>query len=165
MADQVLKGGKELFTFLQTLAPKIERNIMRTALRAGAKVFFDEALKNVPVKDGDLKESGRISTRAKHGQVSASVKFGNKKAWYWHMVELGTAAHTIKAKNGKSLFFNGSNVQMVNHPGARAKPFMRPAYDAKSDDAIIAVGRKIGERLTKHGINSAPALEFEGNAE
>jgi hypothetical protein len=52
-------------------------------------------------------------------------------------------------------------VSSVNHPGARAKPFMRPALDSKSSEAIRAVGRKIGERLTKQGINNAPALEVD----
>jgi HK97 gp10 family phage protein len=154
MSDVVIKGGKELHDFLQQLPVKMEKNIMRSALRAGAKVIADEAKANVPVKDGDLRDSIRVSTRAKRGQVTASAKAGNKKAFYWHFVEFGTAAHTIKAKNGKSLFFNGSNVRSVRHPGARAKPFMRPALDSKSTEAIRAVGAQIGKRLNKLGLNA-----------
>jgi HK97 gp10 family phage protein len=161
MAETVLKGGKELQAFLNQLPAKIERNIMRSALRAGAKVIADEAKLNVPVKDGLLRDSIRVSTRARKGQVTASAKAGSRKAWYWRFVEFGTAAHTIKSSIGSALFFNGGAFKSVRHPGARAKPFMRPALDSKSNDAIRAVGRKIQERLTHHGINNAPALELD----
>jgi HK97 gp10 family phage protein len=156
-----IKGGAELQRFLNQLPVKVEKNIMRAALRAGANEIKEDAVQNVPVQDGDLKRSIRVSTRAKRGRVTASVKAGDKKAWYWHFVEFGTAAHTIKARNGKRLFFSGIFAKVVNHPGAKAKPFMRPALDNKANDAIRAVGRKISERLTKHGINNAPALEVE----
>jgi HK97 gp10 family phage protein len=162
MRDLVnIKGGAELQRFLNQLPVKVEKNIMRAALRAGANVIKAEAKENVPVQDGDLKRSIKVSTSARRGTVRAKVKAGDQKAWYWHFVEFGTAAHTIKARNGKRLFFNGIFAKVVNHPGAKAKPFMRPALDNKANDAIRAVGRKISERLTKHGINNAPALEVE----
>lgn len=161
MADTVLKGGKELQAFLDKLPAKIERNIMRSALRAGAKIIADEAKLNVPVRDGDLRNSIRVTTRARKGQVSASAKAGSKKAWYWRFVEFGTAAHTIKSSTGASLFFNGGAYKTVRHPGARARPFMRPAMDSRADDAIRAVGMKIKERLTQYGINNAPALDID----
>jgi HK97 gp10 family phage protein len=160
-----IKGGEELQQFLNQLPVKVEKNIMRSALRAGAKVIEKEALSNLfdagAIDSGDLARSLRVSTAARRGKVTASVKAGDQRAWYWRFVEFGTAAHTIKGKNGKRLFFNGTIVSSVNHPGARAKPFMRPALDSKSSEAIRAVGRKIGERLTKHGINNAPALEVD----
>jgi HK97 gp10 family phage protein len=161
-----ITGGKELAEFLQSLPVKIEKNIMRVALRAGARVIANEAKNNVPVEDGELKRSIRTSTNAKKGRVEASAKAGNKKAWYYRFVEFGTAPHQIAGRNGNNLVFtarNGSKVSVksVNHPGARAKPFMRPALDAKANEAILAVGNKIKERLTKEGINNAPNLEVE----
>lgn len=154
-----IKGGEQLQKFLTDLPVKIERNIMRSALRAGAKVIADEAKRNVPTQSGDLRDSIRIGTKAKRSKVSATVKAGNKKAWYYRFVEFGTAAHEIKPKSAKSLFIAGMFSELVNHPGARAKPFMRPAFDSKSSDAIRAVGLKIKERLNKQGINQAEGLE------
>jgi HK97 gp10 family phage protein len=159
-----LKGGAELQKFLQELPVKLERNIMRSALRAGAKVIADEAKQNVPVDDGDLKRSIRVSTNTKKGKVTASAKAGDKRAWYWRFVEFGTAAHTIKGKNGNPLFFNGAAVMSVNHPGARAKPFMRPALDSKSNEAINAVGQQIGKRLNKIGLNAPAILEVDNES-
>jgi HK97 gp10 family phage protein len=153
-----IKGGKELQEFLDQLPAKMEANIMRSALRQGANVIKEEAKANVPVESGDLRDSLRVSTRSKRGVVTASVKAGNKKAWYWRFVEFGTAAHKIAGKKGGFLSFGGLFAKSVQHPGARPKPFMRPALDAKANAAIQAVGDQIRKRLTKQGLN-APDIQ------
>lgn len=145
-------GGKALDDLLQTLPAKIEKNIMRTALRAGAVVFRDEARRNVPKDSGDLAASIRVTTRTRKGQVTASAKAGNRMVYYAHMVEYGTRPHTILAKPGSALNVNGREVKKVNHPGAKPKPFMRPAADASFAAAVAAVQAKIRQRLTKAGI-------------
>jgi HK97 gp10 family phage protein len=154
-----IRGGKELGQFLQSLPLKIEKNIMRAALRSGARVIANEAKKNVAVQDGDLKRSIRTGSNAKKGRVEAYAKAGDKKAWYYRFVEFGTAAHIIKGRNGGMLRFmakDGKSIQtpQVSHPGAIAKPYMRPALDTKGNDAVIAVTNKIRERLTQEGINT-----------
>lgn len=186
MSDQTIIGGKELFDFLQQLPTKVERNIMRAALRAGAVVIRDEARNNVPVKLGELRKSVRVSTGAKKGIVTASVKAGSKKAYYWRWVEFGTRAHLIKvqederpinyrrsAKLGKLTYVSMRTINrnalkignhfvgpVVAHPGAKPSPFMRPALDNAGGRAVQAVVAKVRERLTKEGIN-APAPEAE----
>jgi HK97 gp10 family phage protein len=156
--DRNITGGAELDAFLKTLAPKIEKNIMRSALRAGAKVFKAEAQANVPVRLGTLRKSVRVSGGSKKGEVFASVKAGNKKAWYWHFIEFGTGAHRIGPKVAKALLVGGAVVEKINHPGAQAKPFLRPALDVKADEAIAAITAQIRKRLTLEGINT-PAPE------
>jgi HK97 gp10 family phage protein len=159
MANIGLKGGKEIQDFLNTLAPKLEQNIMRGALRAGAKVILDEAKQNVPVSSGDLRDSLRVSTSSKKGRVTASVKAGNKKVFYSRFIEFGVAAHTITSKTGY-LSFLGNAYKSVEHPGLQPKPFLRPALDSKANEAINAVGDYIGKRLNKQGLN-APSLEVD----
>lgn len=158
MDDEVIVGGRELANFLQQLPVKVEKNILRAALRAGGIVFREEARDNVPVEDGDLKASIRVTTRMKRGTIYASVKAGGRRAPHWHWVEFGTKPHKIKAKKQAALAFGGKIARTVDHPGARPKPYMRPALDAKSSAAIAAVAAKIRERLTKEGIN-VPAPE------
>lgn len=155
MSNVNVKGFKELQTFLDQLPAKVEANIMRSALRAGAKVIAEEAKANVPVAAGDLRDSVRVSARLRRGVVTATVKAGNKKAWYWRFVEFGTAAHAIKGKNGGALAFGSGLRKSVMHPGARAKPFMRPAMDGKANDALVAIGEQIKKRLTKQGIDAS----------
>lgn len=159
MADEAITGGRELDAFLQQLPAKVERNIMRAALRAGANQFKAAAKGGVPVADGDLLRSIRVTTRTKNGTIYASLKAGGKKAPHWHWVEFGTAAHKIKAKPQHALSFGTVTVREVDHPGARAKPFMRPAFDTAARSAVAAVAAKIRERLTKAGINTGAPEE------
>ena len=136
-----VKGFKELQTFLDQLPAKMEANVMRSALRAGAKVVLEEAKLQVPVRHGYLKKSLRIGTKSRRGTVTAEVK---TKVYYAKWVEYGTAAH------GK-------------HPGATPKPFMRPALDTKSNAALLAVGEAIKKRLAKkHGLD-ASGVDLEIN--
>ncbi len=153
MADQNIFGGRELDAALQSLSTKVERNILRSALRAGANEFKDAIKANIPVVSGQLRKSVRVTTRSKGGRVTASVKIGNKKTWYAHMVEFGTRAHKITPKDGKALRIAGYIVADADHPGARPRPYARPAFDAKAQAAIQAVGRQIRKRLTAEGIN------------
>lgn len=155
--NEVIGGGAELDALLQTLPAKMHKNINRTALRAGAKVYLDEVKQRIPEASGKLKASARITTRAKGGTVSASVKVGNAVAWYAHLVEFGTRPHEIKASEG-AMRFGGTVTRAVNHPGTRARPFMRPTADEKFGEAIDAFKAKVKERLTAQGLNTSPAL-------
>lgn len=156
--DQTIGGGEALDDLLKTLAPKLQKNITRTALRAGAAVLLAEAKRNVPVASGTLARTLRISTKNKGGEVSASVKAGGKHkgadAFYAHMVEFGTRPHKILPKvQGGAMQFGTVKTRMVEHPGTTARPFMRPAVDAKFTEAITAVREKIRERLAANGLN------------
>ena len=157
-----IKGLKELGEALQTLPVKLERNVMRSAMRAGMKIIMDEARANVPARTGALRDSFKISTRVTRGTVTAKVSVGDRKAFYGRFVEFGTAAHVIRAKNrGQLLFFAGGFYRSVNHPGATPRPFMRPAFDSKHPQALQAFANKVRDVLrTKHGIDiPSPMLE------
>lgn len=154
MSQENIGGGAALDALLQSLPAKIETNIMRGALRAGARVYLDEVKQNIPEASGDLRKSARITTRkGKNGQVSASVKVGNRVAFYAQMVEFGTRAHTI-APRARAMQIGGQFVAgAVDHPGTRPHPFMRPAADAKFSAAVAAVQAQIRKRLTKEGLS------------
>ena len=161
MTDIKVKGLAELQTFLDQLPAKMEANVLRGALRAGAKPLLAAAKAAAPVGEpsetnrnryklyaGALRDSIRISGRIdkRDGKVTASVKAGGKTktgadVFYAHMVEFGTKPHVI-----------GDGT----HPGVQAKPFMRPALDAQSQAAVVAAGEYIKKRLSsKHGLDTA----------
>jgi HK97 gp10 family phage protein len=156
-----VKGLAELQKFLDTLPAKMEANVMRSALRAGANVVKDEAKNNVPVKSGLLRDGLKVSTRSRKGVVTASVKATGKHAFIAKWIEFGTAAHRIVPKKAKSLFFGGIFAEGVDHPGSSAKPFLRPALDNRAQEATVAVGNQIKKRLTKAGIEGAGAVDIE----
>lgn len=160
MTDVNIRGAKELAEALATLPDKLQANVMRAALRAGAKLIREEAVACVPVDSGDLRSSLKIGTRSRRGVVSANIKAGGKQAFYAHFVEFGTAAHTITAKDGGYMMFGGAWVKSAHHPGARAQPFMRPALDGRAQAAVQAMAEAMRARLaTKHGIDVPAPLE------
>jgi len=161
MTDIKVKGLAELQTFLDQLPAKMEANVLRGALRAGAKPLLESAKAAAPVGEpseanrrryrlyaGALRDSIRISGRIdrRNGNITAKVVAGGKTksgadVFYAHMVEFGTKPHII-----------GDGT----HPGVQAKPFMRPALDAQSQAAVVATGEYIKKRLAKkHGLDTA----------
>lgn len=153
----VLKGGKELQELLNQLPAKIEANVVRGGLRAGAIVIKNAIQDACPVDDGDLKNSVKVSGRIKkkYGLISYRVRVGDKKAWYAHLIEFGTKAHEIRAKDGKSLFIGGLMRTNIHHPGARPKPFIRPSFDQHEQQALDVATDYMRKRLkTKHGLET-----------
>ncbi|MEH3087721.1 MAG: HK97 gp10 family phage protein [Xylophilus ampelinus] len=157
MADTKVKGLDQLQKMLDTLPAKVEKNILRSALRAGAKPVLDAAKAGAPVRSGALQKSLRISTSAKRGQVRAAVKTDK---FYARFVEFGTAAHEIVPEVRAALGFGSVVVEQVEHPGASAKPFLRPALDSQAQAAVVAAANQIKRRLTKAGLNAA-SVEVE----
>lgn len=153
-----ITGLAELQAALERLAPNIERKLMRGALRAGQKLVLERARAGIHSVSGDLAAGLKITTSARGGLVRATVTAGGKKkkgakaAFYAHMVEFGTAAHVIKAKDGGALVFGGRAYAQLQHPGAKKKPFMRPALDAAAvpdSEAFRAVGAYLQGRITQ----------------
>lgn len=154
--ERIIPGSKKLDDLLKTLPGKVQKNVMRSALRAGAVVYRDKVKELVPVHLGELKKSVRVTTKLKNGELSASLKAGNRKAWYATLVEFGTRPHKIVAKNAKALEIGGVVVREVEHPGAQQRPFMRPGADAGHAAALDAVVKKLRERLTLAGLDVPP---------
>lgn len=183
MADEtVVKGLSDLQRFLDQLAPNVEANIMRGALRAGANVFLEEAQSRVPKKTGNLRSSLKISTRLRDHVVTASVRTADHIARF---VEFGTRPHYISVQDSEkpvnvrrsaragrlvraSMTTVNRNVlkigahfvgPTVHHPGAKPNAFMRTTLDMKANAAVVAVGEYIKDRLaTQQGFNTSSVL-------
>ncbi len=175
MSSVKITGLSDLQNLFSTLAPKIETSILRSAMRQGANVFKSEAVAHCPTAApntenqrlygaylGALKSNIRVGTRTANGVVTGYCKVGGKfkgaNVFYAHMIEFGTKAHRInpgKKTGKKALLINGSVRRSVWHFGAVAKPFMLPAFDAKVNQAVLAVAETIKEKLTLQGINTA----------
>jgi len=163
--DIHVKGLAELQRYLQALPAKIEANVLRGALRAGAREVQAEARRMVPRKSGRLRAGLKISTSNRRGVVSAKVKATGKHAFLAPWLEFGTRPHVIKpGKRRRALAVNGRVISAIDHPGAQPKPFMRPALDSRARAAVLAVGAHIKKRLaTKHGIDTAD-IQLEADA-
>jgi HK97 gp10 family phage protein len=157
MEDSVhVKGLSELNRFLEQLAPRIEANVMRGALRAGMSVVKPIAQANIRSVSGELAKGLKVGTRRRGSRVTANLKATGPHANIAHLVELGTRAHNIAARGKGWLSFMNVFAKSVDHPGARPRPFMRPALDGQAQAATIAAGNYIKNRLaTKEGFDTA----------
>jgi len=163
MSELHVKGLSELQKFLTELPVKMEANIMRGAMRAGIKPIRAEAkallASNGSVDTAQLQKGLKVSARSRGGKVSASLRVTGKHGHVAYWLEYtGAAPHLITGKNRKGLSFGGMFFQSVNHPGFKARPFMRPALDAQAQNAVLAVGNYIKNRLTKQGLDMADIM-------
>lgn len=184
MSEIHVTGLADLKQFLDALPAKVEKNIMRGALRAGANVIKAEAKARCPVGPpsatgakryklyaGALRDSIRVSVKASRGgRVVASVKVGGKlkngaDVWYARLIEFtGAVAHSIEARKGGALAIGGGLYRKVPHPGMKPKPFLRPALDGQARNAIMATAEYIKQRLaTRHGLDTS-GIEIGGAA-
>jgi HK97 gp10 family phage protein len=175
MAETRIDGLSDLYKLMQELPAKIEGNVVRGALRAGQTVVMNAIIAKTPKDSGDLQNSIRIRFRSKSqkfGYVRMQVVVGNKKAWYSHLIEYGTASfyrgkgktvgkpYIIRAKDSKgkqlsvglkrrALKIGATMVDQVTHPGIRPKPFVRPAFDESQGAALNAVVQYMRTRIPK----------------
>lgn len=84
----------------------------------------------VPVDTGRLRQSIQIRV------IGNKIIIGPDTE-YDEAVEFGTGPHEIRPKSKKALAFKVGGrmviVAKVNHPGTRAQPFVRPAFNAWVD--------------------------------
>lgn len=177
MADaKSVKGLAALQQALDTLPARLEANVMRGALRAGVRVYADLARTMAPEAEpseknrrlyggrrGLLRDSIRVRVSLKNGRVTARVvaggRVGSADAYYANWVEKGTKPHTIRIVSARALDIGGNSsggwvVTQVQHPGAQPHPYMEPAFDQGTDQAVRAVAAYVRKRLaSKHGIN------------
>jgi HK97 gp10 family phage protein len=100
----------------------------------------------VPVRTGKLKQSIQIRVAGKKVIIGPNTDYDN-------YVEFGTRPHKITAKPGKVLAFQANGrtviVKSVNHPGTKAQPYVRPAFDAWVTSLGPAVAEANVQRIKK----------------
>lgn len=147
-----IPGLQGLVEKLRSLPPKLARSYARKALRAGGNIIRDEARARVPTRTHTLRKSiAYTATTSLHGSFKGKVyiKHGKKAkhdGYYAHMVEFGTKAHLVKARQ-KRVLSNGRMIfgRAVWIPAIGAHPFMRPAAETKAREAVDAMASKLAE--------------------
>lgn len=156
MAEIHVTGLAALNEFLTALPIKIERNILRSSLRAGMKVVQPVAKANALKASGAYANGLKIGTRARGGKVTAYLKATGPHAFLGPWIEWGTRPHSITAKEKGWLSFGGIFAKEVMHPGTKPHPHMRPALDMQASNAVVAAAEYMKARLaTKHGLDTA----------
>lgn len=150
---------------LLTLAK--QRQIAAKAVKKGAKLIQSAAKAGAPrrKRSGTLRRSigvkavkgkgtsayAAVGARRKVEKMVSVGKRGRKvktvPSKYAHLVEYGTRPHTL-GKDSKLTRKDGSGEEKQHgkrHPGAKAKPFLRPAFEATKDRAIEVAKEAMAE--------------------
>lgn len=169
-----ITGLEDIRRKLNVLGQRVATNVVRRGLRAGAVVVQDEARERAPVRKrrdgtkakgaGTLRRSIRAETRGvfrdssgvpvQHRAVVMIAKRtkGPRPRRYAHLVERGTKPHWV-GYGARSQRRRGNTVSLAQvgksrrwHPGAKAQPFMGPAFSARRLDAARVMVRVIREQ-------------------
>jgi HK97 gp10 family phage protein len=124
-----IEGLRELGLALKELDSRVQKRIARSATAAGARVIASEARARVPVNTGNVKKNIRtanlkpIQPGLQESAVGVRVKGKTKEsAFYWTFLEFGTAKMP-------------------------AKPFIRPAFEAKKQEAAERMKEQLQKRI------------------
>lgn len=122
-----LSGFRELEDALRRLPAEVQRDYMNEAVQAGGEVILGEALRRVPVDEGDLSDSLMLRItrqRSTGGDPRAEVGPSKDEQHIGRFQEFGTA----------------------HHP---AHPFLRPALEGRGVEAIRVVGDVLRARFAR----------------
>lgn len=123
-----VKGLEALINNLHALPEKVEKRVIRAAVRQGANIIKGKAQNYVRVDEGDLKKSIKVKgVRGKPGTIAFVIR------------------PTSNKKKGKNVFYG--RFQEFGTSKMAAKPFMRPAYDEAGQDVIDKVINTIKSKL------------------
>ena len=137
-----LYGDKKLNTDLLKHRNAVKRRT-GVALRAGGMLIRNAAQTKAPVLTGNLKRSINVEA-IETGAVQLAI-IGTEVSYAPHM-EYGTTAHTINS----SVFIKGVGWRYIGkHPGTKARPFLRPAFDEQQDAAIAEVEAVLDQLVKK----------------
>ena len=144
-----IQGLAELYAQLEGMSEKMQKNIMRGAVRAAAKVIQEAAKARAPVLQepderraaGALRDSIRLmSTRTKGEVIEGGVAAGAHRG------------DVMTAEGGQGKYKFSPFYALMVEKGTKnmaAHPFMRPAADEKSGEAIEAMKEYIAGRIAE----------------
>jgi len=156
-----LEGIPELELALKNIRGADLRKATVRAVKKGAEVIRAEAAKNAPVGSGyenmypeGHKKAGMVghlkdniavtlSTDSLKGEVKARIGL-HWRVWYGRLVEFGHALAVRSRKSGKKWIY-----KIVGR--VEAKPFMRPAFDSKKEEAIMVCDAEYRRLVAKYG--------------
>ncbi|MDH6185484.1 HK97-gp10 family putative phage morphogenesis protein [Polaromonas sp. CG_23.6] len=147
-----LTGFKELAAALRELPERVARNGLRAAVNAGAGVIKQEAIAKAPEATGALKANFyQKQIREQSGPMQQTFYVGVRKGVAKYA---SNKANKRSGKAGKAYKDDGTTFYWRFMEFGTSKiaprPFLRPAFETKKEDAVNAIGAKLDERIQKY---------------
>jgi HK97 gp10 family phage protein len=141
-ASEAAAALRELAKLVGAPANEASRFALRPIVQE-AKANLD---KNKSVISGRLKKSLTVKRDSRSPKLKPRHLVGPRRdsdaVRIAHLVEFGTAPHD-EPKAG------------IHHPGARPKPFLRPAYESRKDEAVQRFGQRFGPAVERQAAKLA----------
>ena len=139
-----VEGGEELARKLKLMGTEASA-ALELAAQTGMAVLESAA---EPLAPGPH----LVSETTERKQNVATVEMGpDKKHWYYRFLEYGAREHEIEGN--PYLAFEGSGGLMVTkkvqHPGMKARPFLRPAFDGRHRQAKKNTGQVLRQVILR----------------
>ena len=133
-----MTGGKELLAQFRKIEESMQRQILVDTSRHGAQRVLTEARRRAPRDTGTLATSGQQLRVTRRKTTDAEARVTTTVAGSHAILqEFGVAPHKISFKDARG------KKHSYKHPGHKAQPFMKPAYQAVVD----AVQKEIADQL------------------
>jgi hypothetical protein len=133
----------------------MERNVLRGAVRAAARLVQKQAQANIHSVSGETARSVKVGSRVSGGEVVAYVRV---KSYKGKWLEYGTRPHRIRAKNGEALAFGGTRGRGSRPPGRARAGVPAARLDSQARAGVIAAGEYIKRRLATSTASTPPTL-------
>lgn len=161
-----LDGAAAMDRVLRELPKKVARKALNNAVLAGAGVIRKAALANLNGVGG---RRAIVTANVRQSEFAVTRRVGiHKDKWYLTFREFGTAAHIIRNKSRSDAKVLASRKTgevfgpVVEHPGQRQRPFLRPAFDNNAVKAIDAIGKRLGDNIEKEATKLAGKFSKSG---
>lgn len=138
-------GDEELRRKLTALTAAVQGQVLAAAVDSGAQLIQNAAKEKAPYRTGTLRRS--IHTETEGGTIRATATIGTDVV-YAAQVEFGG---TITPKTKKLLHWVDADGQehFAKSVTQVARPYLRPAFDEKGDDAAAEVGAALRQAIER----------------
>lgn len=139
----------------------VESGALRKAIVAETRGSFAAGVRKPYAYYARVSISRRAFVRGRGGKARRIRKVAGDQAYergeiyprnYAHLVEFGTRPHSV-APGAK--LSNPASQRPMFHPGARARPFMRPAFDGKRAAAETAIRQRLWAEVSRAAVRRA----------
>jgi hypothetical protein len=155
MRRSIITGQRQLIRNMKTVVDAVAAQHLDAVMTEALEPLVAETTANAR----RLRQPGRTPKGGHLDQGVATARFGVKGKYrrehrmgfrrrarrIAHLVEFGTAPHWQPRRG-------------IMHPGARAKPFARPAFDAKKRAVLSAFRQAIAMRLKAAALRRAGTM-------
>lgn len=141
-----ITGLKELRAALLELPKGIAKNVLRGAVGAGAAVVRVEAKNRAPQHTGSVSQGHPPPGTLKKAIYQKQIKEKSNSQQQTFFVGVRQGKHSRNSKKGLLDAFYARFIEFGTSKMS-AKPFMRPAFEAKKEAAVQAIKKYMETRI------------------